>query len=332
MLVLIVDVSYDWFFAVLDANSPASADCESDLMPVPYDPPGSGWELVQSATWNDDGSQIAFFEVKYDSSEDPIGVQLVVLKNDGTSWVTDRKNMYREDGNELPFRYFWDTALDWQRGGDLLAFSLREGPRSAPVWLYWVDATSGASGPMTVGGVPARGQGPTWSPEGTRLMYFNAQRKIVRRPYFGNGVLGDPETVLGSGLWPDWQRNPLISCSSDVDCGEGELCDSESGLCFVPECGALNLPVCDDFSDCTVDTCIGYQCNFDAAAAAGLICDDGDSCTENDVCNGSGVCKGILNTNLPGCEPPSCGAVGDSCGSGADCCSGLCHPKKKVCK
>lgn len=331
ILVVVLDPDTGFNYpAILDANLPASGDCSSDLKPIYYElPPGVSpelWELFRYATWNDDGSKIAFFEVEWDSFDNIIGVQLVVLTKNGTSWVTVRKDL---NVNELPLRNP-PEALDWQRGGDLLAFSLREGPRSAPVWLYWVDVTSGASGPMTVGGVPAEGEGPTWSPDGSQLMYFTGwQRKIAVRDHLGNGELGEVATILGPGIWPDWQRDPLSACSSDADCGDGELCDN--GVCFVPECGAVGLPDCDDFNDCTVDTCNNYRCTFDPAAAAGLFCDDGNFCTEGDDCDGSGVCEGALNPTIPGCEPVG-GLPGDPCTSGADCLSGLCHPKKKVCK
>jgi hypothetical protein len=255
-----------YFHALLGATALATEDCQSDLQPIPYEPqePGyenyvGGWELIPSATWNDDGSKIAFLEAEYDANDWVIDVQLAILENGEAGWTTRRVPM---DSNvEVPWNLY-RSNLDWQRGGDTLAFSQRTTSRTTP-WLYWVDATTGDWGPMTIDGVAAEGHAPTWSPEGTTLMYSNAQFKLVTRPYLGSGELGDPETIVGAGGFADWQRDALDStCSLDSDC--------------------------DDSNSCTDNVCNGGVCRSSNNTAS---CDDGNPCTDGDVCS-NGNCSG----------------------------------------
>jgi len=357
LLLLLIDWDTGaYFHALLGATALATEDCQSDLQPIPYEPqePGyenyvGGWELIPSATWNDDGSKIAFLEAEYDANDWVIDVQLAILENGEAGWTTRRVPM---DSNvEVPWNLY-RSNLDWQRGGDTLAFSQRTTSRTTP-WLYWVDATTGDWGPMTIDGVAVEGHAPTWSPDGTTLMYSNAQFKLVTRPYLGSGVLGDPETTVGSGGFADWQRNALdLTCTIDADCDDGNECTTDScvagtcsnsplngdecgddgwcvdGTCFEPDCTA-NAD-CDDLNECTTEACVDYACVVTYVAVETPCTDDGDFCTV-DACDGAGTCESVYDPEIEGCEPV-CGIVGDTCSSGADCCSGLCHPVKGVCK
>ena len=97
LLLLIDEDTQAYFHALLDPTVPATDDCLSDLEPIPYDPPDSpydndfgGWELIPSATWNDDGSKIAFLEAEYDDNDWVTGVQLAILENGEEGWTTGR--------------------------------------------------------------------------------------------------------------------------------------------------------------------------------------------------------------------------------------------------
>ena len=62
----------------------------------------------------------------------------------------------------------------------------------------------------------------------------------------------------------------------------------------------LNVDNCDDFNDCTTDTCNAGVCDF-VNVASGTPCDDGQFCTEPDTCNNKGDCLGGPNDPcLPG--------------------------------
>lgn len=72
------------------------------------------------------------------------------------------------------------------------------------------------------------------------------------------------------------------------------------------------------------EACGGDDCNDNNALVnPGMteICDDG---LDND-------CNGAVDTADEACGA-TCGLKGDPCSTGADCCSGLCHPRKHTCK
>ena len=317
-----IAVHFTDYFAALQAVVIIPQDgLECGIPPeVIYSEPEGMWEIYKGIAWSQNGSLLALLEVDLVELVD----YLTILDR-----TTREVTRYPIDwppgvlGGNVVMQL---EGLDWNRSGNLvLAFgSYEETPTGVleRAWLLTVEDQRAVADEI------GQGQSPTWSPDGSNLL-LGAPRAFSSPPEMTLVTLSTGESVpFGTGYDPDWKYVPLASCSSDADCGEGELCDSGNGICFVPECGALDLPACEDFNDCTVDTCVDYQCEFDPAAAAGLFCDDGDFCTEDDVCDGSGVCEGTLNTGIPGCEPPSCGAVGDSCTSGADCCSGSCHPRK----
>ncbi|HSN53801.1 MAG TPA: serine protease, partial [Candidatus Sulfomarinibacteraceae bacterium] len=69
----------------------------------------------------------------------------------------------------------------------------------------------------------------------------------------------------------------------------------------------------------------------------GLVDDDDPDCqtcvpTAEDCSNGlDDDCDGLVDGEDPDCDT-TCGLPGDTCSTGADCCSGRCHPRKLVCQ
>lgn len=329
-----------YWLGVVAATEVEDGDCASDLA-ILYDVGwdglyGEGWWSWNGPTWNGDGSKIAIFEfyeryssivgwrlqvlhVAYDSGEPSVVAESPILLADPDQPIAPSlTNVNLEFSGSHP---------DWQRqSGSLLTFALLEADRWTS-WLCWIDTETGDWDYLI------EGDNASWSPDNSRVVFNQDIQDLILADvsYDGNNV---PSIIaprrIGDGRWPDWRRGPLSTCSSDAECGEGELCDSDSGVCFVPECGAFGLPVCEDFNDCTEDLCVAYKCVF-PPVAEGSGCDDGELCTVSDSCDGSGVCEGVLNTSDPGCVPVG-GQPGDPCTTGADCASGLCHPKKKVCK
>jgi len=107
-------------------------------------------------------------------------------------------------------------------------------------------------------------------------------------------------------------------CDTDVDCDDVDC--SGDPVCQAPYCG-------DGFCDPDEDecTCPG-DCGTPLSSEAGL-CDDG---FDND-CDLNADCSDTDCFEDPVCSA-TCGAKDDRCDTGADCCSGLCHPVKNVCK
>ena len=351
MEILVQTMSY---LALIDADFVAPPGCASMLKPIySYDRWGvepEDWHLEGTAAWNDDGSKIAFFEMHWGDTA-PYN-RLVILQRQGTGGWAAQDPIYPSP--KLPNALLF--GIDWQRGGSLLAFDARDDSGQRPTsWLMWVDIDSGDSGYLLNDGSPLEGYSPSWSPDGSQLIFEDAQDRLFKWSYVASTFPDGPVESMGSGKRPDWQRNPLrIACDASNPCNDGKECTTDTcvggfcdfaplnggscgeggwcveGDCFEPECSADTD--CNDFNYCTADTCSGYECSYDAAAAAGLTCDDGDSCTEDDRCDGSGGCEGdIIIPTIPGCEPVD-GLPGDPCTSGAECVSGLCHPKKHVCK
>jgi lysyl endopeptidase len=86
----------------------------------------------------------------------------------------------------------------------------------------------------------------------------------------------------------------------------------------VPTC-TEDPTICADGELCCNDQCVAPACDGDAD------CDDGNACT-TDTCSNPGTCNaGCQNTAIPGCS--NCGAAGDPCSDGGDCCSGKCRGK-----
>jgi hypothetical protein len=97
-------------------------------------------------------------------------------------------------------------------------------------------------------------------------------------------------------------------CTSDADCVSG-VCDVYTGICV-----AGNLPngaVCADSAQCESGSCCPPEgvCKPPANQSAACVVDD--DCCGTDICSG-GVCF-------------SCANPYQYCGSGHDCCSGVCN-------
>ncbi len=89
-----------------------------------------------------------------------------------------------------------------------------------------------------------------------------------------------------------WTPAPVIACSADIDCNDGNLCTTD--VCVNPG---------------TVDA---YCQN--TAVDDGTTCDDGQFCTVNDVCT-AGVCGGVAKDCSDGvaCTVDSCDEAIDTC-------------------
>jgi hypothetical protein len=328
--------------ALIAANFEVGPDCDSDLVPIyAYDwENGVGWILEGMAAWNGDGSRIAFFEFLQPQG---LEARLVILERGPAGWVVERT----VDASHVEFFDGIPLYLDWQRGGNVLAFQTRgfTGPHQSTTWLNSIDAVSGEWALI------AEGESPSWSPDDSELLFTDSSGKLVKWAYPDG-----PGETLGPGEQPDWQRNPLaVACQTDLDCDDSNSCTEDlcntvtgacsndpvsdntscgtngwciAGACFEPECDVAGL-ACDDANACTVDVCSSYECLFDAAAAAGFFCDDGDGCTVGDACDGAGGCAGVFDPTMPGC---SCLPKGEVCTTNDDCCSGSCHSVKGTCK
>lgn len=301
------------YLGLVPADFTVGADCTLTDLVLIYDGMDDGFGIEGTAAWNDDGTQIAFFEIAGPWNEGGI-IRLVILERQETGdWVAQSPPLYPD----LPEVYPLD--LDWQSGRRIGAFASRdETGRKTAFWLTYIDTTTGSWGYLTHGGDRLKGTSPTWSPEGSRLIFSDDRTHLVQ--WTGSGAFdGEGFTeVIGSGADPDWQAE-LSTCADASDC--------------------------DDGNPCTNDACIGGICDNTANTD---LCDDGNPCTFADVCS-EGSCSGtpILDGYDPGCAgwccdgecwegavscESTCSAKGEPCLSNDDCCSGLCHPIKGTCK
>jgi hypothetical protein len=109
-------------------------------------------------------------------------------------------------------------------------------------------------------------------------------------------------------------------------CGDGTCEGSEDGLNCEIDCGAA--PYCGDTvcnSSSGEDACsCPADCGTPPSSEAGL-CTNGN----DDDCDGPVDCADGDCTGDPACD---CALTGEACTTGADCCSGNCHPVKGHCK
>lgn len=141
---------------------------------------------------------------------------------------------------------------------------------------------------------------------------------------------------------------PASTCSSDASCSDGnpcngvERCELATGRCV----GGAPVDCGDALGVCTTDACVRVDATTFTCSHTPVSCNDGNACTV-DLCdpvtgcgtapvacdNGSdGCCSPGCDGIDPDCDVPACGAYGTSCGTGADCCSGRCHKKQRVCQ
>ncbi len=332
------------FLALVPADHTAGDTCNSEWTQIyEFDPP---WGLDAEPAWNHDGSRIAFTAWKPSTDpERPDGeIQLVVI---------DRlaSGAWERIDDPIPLDYgFSHMDFSWrpQPESGLLIFRMRD---DYGVWLGSIDLATGDWDYVLDGGSRIEmtlGSTPRWSSNGEEILFTDPEGDLV----IWNYLNGSRRTV-GSGTWADWQRDVVVSsCETDSECDDGNLCtldscvagscDHESlnggdcgdggwcdeGICFEPECSvAVN---CEDFNECTTEECVGNACVVTNVAAETPCTDDGDFCTV-DACNGAGVCESVFDPEIFGCEPV-CLPKDIPCDTGAECCSGLCHPKKLVCK
>jgi hypothetical protein len=109
-------------------------------------------------------------------------------------------------------------------------------------------------------------------------------------------------------------------CSADSDCGDGDLCTTDT--CDAGTCRNTALD-CDDGDACTTDACDQGSCE-----STPVDCDDGIACTA-DTCEAS---TGQCSSDDSAC--PVCAQVGESCFADSECCGGKCRGRSsgKTCK
>lgn len=101
----------------------------------------------------------------------------------------------------------------------------------------------------------------------------------------------------------------------NVTCDDGNVC-TQNDRCNITTRECVGIPiVCNDFNDCTLDSCnVNGTCIF-TLLANGTQCDDGNECTQNDICT-MGHCAGT---------PLVCDD-GLFCNGNETCINGQCQP------
>ena len=127
--------------------------------------------------------------------------------------------------------------------------------------------------------------------------------------------------MLSTGAWA--QAEPPTSCTSDADCGEGEIC--ELMPCAMPDCDPDDPeceppPPCDSSGFCQAEGSGGgwtSECEQDSDCGQGYVCEvvGGTSC----ACPAGQSCPECDEpTEIKGCVPAPCTAASD-CGDGLIC-------------
>lgn len=132
-----------------------------------------------------------------------------------------------------------------------------------------------------------------------------------------------------------------VNVADDTVCDDGDACTSDD-VCLSGVCEGLVLE-CDDFNECTEDSCDPTSgCINQPVPNDGIVCDDGDLCTDADSCV-DGVCEGAMVNcdDSNECTADSCDAMtgdclnvfladGDAC-TGGVCVDGTCEPNGAWC-
>lgn len=102
-------------------------------------------------------------------------------------------------------------------------------------------------------------------------------------------------------------------------CNDGDLC-TENDVCLQGVCSGTPMD-CNDGIECTVDSCIGGECQYDTSACScteDANCDDSNPCTDN-TCNlETYICESTYNNYQ--CDDNNLCTKNDVCSQGA--CSG----------
>ncbi|MBN1770549.1 MAG: putative metal-binding motif-containing protein [Deltaproteobacteria bacterium] len=137
---------------------------------------------------------------------------------------------------------------------------------------------------------------------------------------------------------------PPISCATDEDCDDGDLCNGVETCGTLLVCERGTPIVCDDGVDCTIDHCVpadgsceavpddaacddGVACTVDRCdgalgrcthEASDALCDDGQFCNGAERCLGAAgcaagtppVCSDALACTIDRCDPAAAGGAG----------------------
>ena len=157
-------------------------------------------------------------------------------------------------------------------------------------------------------------------------------------------ISSDTNPSCGNGVCEPGEGEDCLSCpyacagnqvgkpSTRFCCGDGSGvnpvgCTDERCSSGGFSCGETDPYCCGDtYCDWPEDS---FNCEVDCGAP---VCDDNETICDDDIDND---CDGFIDCDDSDCssnEACLCLPKGESCSSGDECCSGLCHPVKGVCK
>jgi len=123
---------------------------------------------------------------------------------------------------------------------------------------------------------------------------------------------------------PNKEDASCSDCPQSFCCGDGLCNGKEDSISCERDCGPP--PYCGDGNCDPGEECSCGDCGSPTSSESGF-CNDG---SDND-CDELIDCADSDCTDDPACLE-ECTPTGYSCSSGEECCSGLCHPVKRVCK
>ncbi len=212
-----------------------------------------------------------------------------------------------------PYKTTGATVKATNKVGDFTLMQLSANPPSGSVFLGWTTS-------------------PVAFSDGVHLYR-------ISNPNFGPQVYSQHDVDTSSPTCTGWPRGERIysaditgatdggSSGSPVVNGSSQIVGQLTGCCGY-NCG----DVCDAANNWTVDGALAYYWNsvapyLDPVGCTPVpeVCTDG---VDND-CDNAVDCADSDCAGDPAC---ACGLPGDPCTTGADCCSGSCHPAKKTCR